>query len=122
VLRQPLEDGSVTIARAAMALTFPARFMLAAAMNPCPCGFRNDRTRECPLHHSNDPALHLENLGPAHGTASTIHIDVPAVKLQRDALDQRARKLGKRFASELIGARRKRAVGTASGRLSPPKK
>jgi magnesium chelatase family protein len=37
VLRQPLEDGSVTIARAAMALTFPARFMLAAAMNPCPC-------------------------------------------------------------------------------------
>jgi magnesium chelatase family protein len=41
VLRQPLEDGLVTIARAAMTLTFPARFMLAAAMNPCPCGFLN---------------------------------------------------------------------------------
>jgi magnesium chelatase family protein len=41
VLRQPLEDGNVTIARAAMTLTFPARFMLAAAMNPCPCGFPN---------------------------------------------------------------------------------
>src|SRR5271166_1469640 len=39
VLRQPLEDGTVTISRAAMSLTFPARFMLAAAMNPCPCGF-----------------------------------------------------------------------------------
>ena len=47
VLRQPLEDGMVTIARAAMTLTFPARFMLAAAMNPCPCGFFNDPSREC---------------------------------------------------------------------------
>lgn len=39
VMRQPLEDGTVCIARAAMSLTFPARFMLAAAMNPCPCGY-----------------------------------------------------------------------------------
>src|SRR5256885_1045153 len=47
VLRQPLEDGLVTIARASMSLTFPARFMLAAAMNPCPCGFFNDPSRQC---------------------------------------------------------------------------
>ena len=39
VMRQPLEDGTVCIARASMSLTFPARFMLAAAMNPCPCGY-----------------------------------------------------------------------------------
>src|SRR4029078_1066789 len=46
VMRQPLEDATVCIARASMSLTFPARFMLAAAMNPCPCGHFNDRTRE----------------------------------------------------------------------------
>ena len=47
VLRQPLEDAQVIIARASMALTFPARFMLAAAMNPCPCGYSTDPQREC---------------------------------------------------------------------------
>ena len=47
VLRQPLEDAQVTIARASMALTFPARFMLAAAMNPCPCGYSTDPQRDC---------------------------------------------------------------------------
>ncbi|HEY0383258.1 MAG TPA: YifB family Mg chelatase-like AAA ATPase [Candidatus Elarobacter sp.] len=47
VLRQPLEEGAVTIARAAGTLTFPARFTLVASMNPCPCGFRSDRASDC---------------------------------------------------------------------------
>ena len=47
VLRQPMEDGAVTIARAARTVTFPSRFTLAAALNPCPCGFFNDSRREC---------------------------------------------------------------------------
>ncbi|MFV0439378.1 MAG: YifB family Mg chelatase-like AAA ATPase [Desulfopila sp.] len=47
VLRQPLEDGQVTIARAHMALTFPARFILIAALNPCPCGYLGDRRNSC---------------------------------------------------------------------------
>jgi magnesium chelatase family protein len=47
VLRQPLEEGRVTIARAARTAVFPARFMLLAAMNPCPCGFRGDTRRAC---------------------------------------------------------------------------
>ena len=46
-LRQPLEDGMVTIARASLTLSYPARFMLVAAMNPCPCGFLGDPRREC---------------------------------------------------------------------------
>ncbi|MEP6591864.1 MAG: ATP-binding protein, partial [Gemmatimonadota bacterium] len=47
VLRQPLEDGHVTISRAAMTLEYPARFLFVAAMNPCPCGHAGDPTRAC---------------------------------------------------------------------------
>jgi magnesium chelatase family protein len=47
VMRQPLEEGSVTIARAAGTFTYPARFTLVAAMNPCPCGFRGVRSNDC---------------------------------------------------------------------------
>ena len=47
VLRQPLEDGHVAVSRASAALDFPSRFMLVAAMNPCPCGYHNDPTKEC---------------------------------------------------------------------------
>lgn len=47
VLRQPLEDGQVTISRAAMTLSYPARFLFVAAMNPCPCGYAGDPNRAC---------------------------------------------------------------------------
>ena len=47
VLRQPLEEGRITISRAASTLTLPARFMLVAAMNPCPCGYFTDPKKEC---------------------------------------------------------------------------
>ncbi|MBV8689378.1 MAG: YifB family Mg chelatase-like AAA ATPase [Candidatus Eremiobacteraeota bacterium] len=47
VMRQPLEEGTVTIARAAGTFTYPARFMLVASMNPCPCGYRGTRSAEC---------------------------------------------------------------------------
>jgi magnesium chelatase family protein len=47
VLRQPLEDGVVTLSRAAISLTYPARLMLAAAMNPCPCGYAGDAVHAC---------------------------------------------------------------------------
>jgi magnesium chelatase family protein len=78
VLRQPLEDGTVTISRASMSLMFPARFMLAAAMNPCPCGFRNDRTRECQCTTPMIQRYISKISGPLMDRID-IHIDVPAV-------------------------------------------
>jgi magnesium chelatase family protein len=78
VMRQPLEDGTVCIARAAMSLTFPARLMLAAAMNPCPCGYFNDRTREC---HCTQPMVqrYVSKISGPLLDRIDIHIDVPAV-------------------------------------------
>ena len=78
VMRQPLEDGTVCIARAAMSLTFPARFMLAAAMNPCPCGYFNDRSREC---HCTPPLIqrYISKISGPLLDRIDIHIDVPAV-------------------------------------------
>jgi len=79
VMRQPLEDGQVTISRASTSLTFPARFMLAAAMNPCPCGFFGDTSREC----SCSPTLIQRYVSKISGPLLDridIHIEVPAVK------------------------------------------
>lgn len=78
VLRQPLEDHNVCIARASMSLTFPARFMLAAAMNPCPCGYWNDRSRECQCTTAMIQRYVSKISGPLMDRID-IHIDVPAV-------------------------------------------
>jgi magnesium chelatase family protein len=79
VMRQPLEDGSVTIARAAVSVTFPSRFMLAAAMNPCPCGFFGDTTRECRCTPPQIARYVSKISGPLLDRID-IHIEVPAVK------------------------------------------
>jgi len=79
VMRQPLEDGCVTIARAALSVSFPSRFMLAAAMNPCPCGFFGDATREC---HCSPPQIqrYVSKISGPLLDRIDIHIEVPAVK------------------------------------------
>jgi magnesium chelatase family protein len=78
VMRQPLEDGTVSIARASMSLTFPSRFMLAAAMNPCPCGYFNDRSSECHCTPMMIQRYIAKISGPLLDRID-IHIDVPAV-------------------------------------------
>ena len=79
VMRQPLEDHTVTIARASMSLTFPARFMLAAAMNPCPCGYFNDKSRECMCTPPMIQRYVAKISGPLLDRID-IHIEVPAVQ------------------------------------------
>ncbi len=77
-LRQPLEEGSVTLARSNGTLTFPARLMLVAAMNPCPCGFYGDNTRECRC----TPGIIQRYLAKISGPLLDridMHIEVPAV-------------------------------------------
>jgi magnesium chelatase family protein len=78
MLRQPLEDGNVTIARSNMTLCFPSTFMMVAAMNPCACGFYGDTTRECRC----TPAIIQRYLGKISGPLLDridIHVEVPAV-------------------------------------------
>lgn len=78
VLRQPLEDGAVTIARTAGTLTFPSDFMLVAAMNPCPCGFAGDPKRECRCSEQHMRRYRAKISGPLLDRID-LHIDVPAV-------------------------------------------
>jgi magnesium chelatase family protein len=79
VLRQPLEDGMVTIGRAKVTLTYPARFMLAAAMNPCPCGYYTDPYHECRCTPQQIQRYHTRISGPLLDRID-IHIEVPSLK------------------------------------------
>jgi magnesium chelatase family protein len=79
VLRQPLEDKRITLARAAVSLTYPASFMLVAAMNPCPCGFAGDPTRNCTCPPQQVQRYRSRVSGPLLDRID-IHVEVPAVR------------------------------------------
>jgi magnesium chelatase family protein len=78
ILRQPLEDGSVTISRANMTFSFPSRVMLISAMNPCKCGFLGDSTRECRCKPGQIQHYLNKISGPLLDRID-IHVEVPAV-------------------------------------------
>ena len=79
VMRQPLEDGVVTISRAVASVTFPCRFMLVAAMNPCPCGYFGDTKRKCECSSLQVQRYRARISGPLLDRID-IHVEVPSVK------------------------------------------
>jgi magnesium chelatase family protein len=81
VLRQPLEEGRVTISRATSSITYPARFMLVAAMNPCPCGFYGDPRRPCTCNPHQINTYRSRISGPLLDRID-LQVQVPAVRFQ----------------------------------------
>lgn len=81
VLRQPLEDGKVTISRAAGSVTYPAEFVMVAALNPCPCGFFGDLKRECRCSSVQVQRYRQRISGPLLDRID-IHVEVPAVSFK----------------------------------------
>ena len=80
-LRQPMEDGHVTLTRASGSLCYPARFMLIVAMNPCPCGYHGDRIRECVCTPQQIRRYRAKLSGPLQDRLD-IHIEVPPVSVR----------------------------------------
>ena len=89
-LRQPLEDGVIAVSRAAGTLHFPAKFMLVAAMNPCPCGFYSDPDRECVCGASQVIKYQKRASGPLLDRID-LHVEVPRIdvnKLEHEAIGE----------------------------------
>lgn len=81
VLRQPLEDGSITVSRAVGSINYPASFMLVAAMNPCPCGFFTDPQKECICTPLQIQRYRSKVSGPLLDRID-IQVEVPALRYQ----------------------------------------
>ncbi|MBI5669068.1 MAG: YifB family Mg chelatase-like AAA ATPase [Chloroflexi bacterium] len=89
VLRQPIEDKTVTISRAKGSLTFPANFMLVLAMNPCPCGYYGDPVKTCSCTPNMITRYQSKLSGPLLDRID-IHVDVPRVEYDKLLSDSRA--------------------------------
>ena len=115
VLRQPLEDGTVTISRALTSTTFPADFILIAALNPCPCGYRNDPRRDC---HCSVPQIerYMAKVSGPLLDRIDIHIEVPAVPFQ-ELTEGAAGTSSREMREQVIAARQQQAERFAKFRV-----
>jgi len=92
VLRQPLEDGRISISRAAGTMVFPASFMLVAAANPCPCGFLGDSKRECRCSLNQIVNYQRKLSGPILDRID-LHLNVPTVDVKKLMIDNKGKLL-----------------------------
>mgnify|MGYP001148523906 CR=1 FL=1 len=113
VMRQPLEDGQVTISRAAIALTFPCRFMLVAAMNPCPCGWFGDPFHECTCTPGIIERYMSKISGPLLDRID-IHIEIP--RLSSEELEGKQRGEDSSTIRERVNRARKKQLERYRGR------
>src|SRR6185312_5532947 len=104
VMRQPVEDGKVTVSRAAGSVTFPSEFMLVAAMNPCPCGYFGDLKRECRCSPVQVQRYRQRISGPLLDRID-LHIEVPAVEY-RDVASERPEENSHAIRERISQARR----------------
>lgn len=107
-LRQPLEDGHVTVTRASGSLRFPARFMLVAAMNPCPCGYYGDRTRDCVCSVTQVRRYRGRLSGPLLDRLD-LQIEVPAVPIRALGDDGVSTDSSENIRARVIAARARQA-------------
>lgn len=107
-LRQPLEDGTVTLTRVSGSLRYPARFMLIAAMNPCPCGYYGDRLRECACTPQQIRKYRARLSGPLQDRID-IHLEVPPVPVRDFREEEVAAEGSAGIRSRVMEARRRQA-------------
>ena len=118
-LRQPLEDGTVTISRASQSVRYPCRFTLVAAMNPCPCGFHGDGSGRCSCAETAIQRYRNRVSGPLLDRVD-LHVHVPAVSLGQLEGQDRGR-TSREVAAGVAGARDRqehRADGSAAARYN----
>ena len=113
VLRQPIEDGTVTISRVNGSITYPCSVMLVAAMNPCPCGYFGHPTRACTCS-SKSVSRYLSRVSGPLLDRLDIHVEVPPVEFDKLASDEKAEPSShiKKRVNEARERQRERFAGT----------
>jgi magnesium chelatase family protein len=124
VMRQPLEDGDVTISRAVGSLTFPSRFMLVAAMNPCPCGFYGDAKRQCRCSPRQIETYRQRISGPLLDRID-LHVEVPLVDFRELSANAATGEKSETIRERVVQARRtqnerfRKAANSTNSAMSP---